>query len=448
MNIVSAAIFLALGFFLNAARSDNELPSRSETISPIRKESFNDSGTAQERKQGGNPRTIGGVFVFDGSMDGNRQVDPQIAIGNGFVFHATNSGLLIYDKKGNFVQGVSQAAFNGGIDPKLFFDLHNQVFCFDLWNPWDKEEKKPVNVSVSETADPTGPWNTYPIPAPGGRDGGGIGHSRKWIGYSFPGGQEQTFVIKMAEAKAGKPASVSHFAGSLGHPVNTQDPIDDLYFVELNRREIVLTRVTDGGDGSPKIASIVRKPHGFEHFGWPPQSPQKGTDQKTASGDRNPKALVLQGAHIWFSHAVEFEGRSAVQWHQVALDATIVQSGRISHSVNSYIQTTLAVNKNNDVLIGFQETGPEMFISPRCAYRLSSDPPGTTREIISLGEGLASTDGASWGDYSSTVIDGDNQTDLWTIQSITGTDGKGDTVIARLPFPEIAGQGSSTGNPK
>ena len=179
-------------------------------------------------------------LVFDGADDGNRQVDPQIAVGGGHVLHATNNGLIIYTKAGRFVQGVSQRCFNGGIDPKLFYDAHNGVFGFDLWNPWDKEKKKPVNISVSETNDPTGAWNTYPVPAPGGRDGGGIGYSRKWIGYTFPGGEAQTFVLKTAPAKSGKPATVYHFAGNLGHPVATQDEIDDLHFVKLDRRNLTV----------------------------------------------------------------------------------------------------------------------------------------------------------------------------------------------------------------
>jgi hypothetical protein len=45
-------------------------------------------------------------------------------------------------------------------------------------------------------------------------DGGGIGYSKKWIGYSFPGGSQQTFVLRTAEAKAGIPATVYHFNGS------------------------------------------------------------------------------------------------------------------------------------------------------------------------------------------------------------------------------------------
>lgn len=214
---------------------------------------------------------MSGLLVFDGSTDGNQQVDPQIAVGGDHVLHATNNGLIIYDKSGEFIQGVSQRCFNNGIDPKLFYDNHNKIFGFDLWNPWDKEKKKPVNISISETKDPTGAWNTYPVPAPQARDGGGIGYSKKWIGYSFPGGPSQTFVLKTEDAKAGQPTSVYHFEGNLGHPVATQDDLDDLYFVKLNRRQIVISRVSDSGDGTPVATQTVSAPHEFKYFGCRPR---------------------------------------------------------------------------------------------------------------------------------------------------------------------------------
>lgn len=409
---------------------------RSEVIQPIRNSSFNKDGQCRERRQGGNPRELNGYLVFDGSQDGNRQVDPQIAVGGDHVLHATNSGLVIYDKQGEFVQGVSQNCFNGGIDPKLFYDSHNGVFGFDLWNPWDGAKIKPVNISVSETNDPRGAWNTYPVPAPDGKDGGGIGYSRQWVGYSFPGGDEQTFVLKTEEAKAGQPVTVYHFAGNLGHPVATQDPTDELYFVNVTGRTIDVICVSASDEGTPVAKKVGSTKHGWEKFNWPPQSPQKGTDKKTASGDRRPKNLVLQGGFIWFSHTVEHEGRAAVRWHQMKTDGTLVQSGQLSDEKNSYIQTTIAVNKNLDVLVGYQETGPDMFISPRFAYRLSNDEPGTLRKAVSLGEGKAATEGGAWGDYSGSVVDGDNQLDLWTIQSIADQTGKGDTVIAKIPFEE------------
>lgn len=408
-------------------------PLRTEVIKPLHKDSFNNDGKCRERKLGGNPRELDGLTLFDGATDGNRQVDPQIAVGGGHVLHATNSGLIIYSKEGEFVQGVSQNCFNGGIDPKLFYDSHNQVFGFDLWNPWDKAKQKPVNISVSETSDPTGAWNTYSVPAPGGRDGGGIGYSKKWIGYSFPGGEAQTFVLRTAEAKAGKAATVYHFKGSLGHPVANQDDDDSLYFVKLGGKKLTVTQIVEV-DQEPVARELFSEPHGFKHFGWPPQSPQKGTEAKTASGDRNPKNLVIQSGFLWFSQTINCEGRAAVQWHQIKMsDGSFVQSGLLNHPVNSFIQTTLAVNKNLDVLVGFQETGPDMFISPRLAWRRADDPPNELRTMVSIGEGKSATEGGAWGDYSGSVVDGDNHLDLWTIQSIADETGRGDTVIARLP---------------
>lgn len=426
-------IFIVFAVCAPASYGFADQPVRSEVITPIRNETFNKNGSCRERKQGGNPRQVSGYLVFDGSQDGNRQVDPQIAVGGGFVLHGTNNGLIIYDKEGGFVQGVSQRCFNGGIDPKLFFDAHNGVFGFDLWNPWDKEKQKPVNISVSETSDPTGAWNTYPVPAPEGRDGGGIGYSKNWIGYTFPGGPSQTFVMKTAEAKSGKPATIYHFGGNLGHPVATQDDVEDLHFVKIRGKQIVVTRVFESVDGTPESESITVD-HGLKYVGYPPKSPQKGTKQVTSSGDRNPKNLVLQGGFIWFSQAVNCSGRSAVQWHQMKLDGSFVQTGLISDPKRSYIQTTIAVNKQLDVLVGFQETGSDMFISPRFAFRRASDAPGTIRPFVSIGEGQAATNGVAWGDYSGSIVDGDNQLDLWTIQSVTDEHGKGDTVIARVEF--------------
>lgn len=429
------ALLLSMSDF--SVSAEDLKPLRTEVIEPIRNDSFNKNGTCRVRKLGGNPRTLNGVLVFDGASDGNRQVDPQIAVGGDHILHGTNNGLIIYSKKGEFIQGVSQSCFNGGIDPKLFYDMHNQIFGFDLWNPWDKAKKKPVNISVSESKDPTGAWNTYPIPAPEGRDGGGIGFSKKWIGYSYPSRESGTFVLKTIEVKAGKAASVYHFKGNFGQPVASQDAVDELLFVKIVRRNLIVTQVFDSGNGTPVAKQVFSVPHNFEHFGWPPQSPQKGTDKKTASGDRNPKNVVLQGGFLWFSHTVQFNGRAAVQWHQVKLpDGTFIQSGLLSDEKNSFIQTTIAVNEKLDVLVGFQETGPDMFISPRFAYRRAGDPLGRLRAKVSLGEGKNATEGGAWGDYSGSVVDGDNLLDLWTVQSIADQDGRGDTVIAQLTESE------------
>ncbi|HEU4633585.1 MAG TPA: hypothetical protein VFS22_06355 [Flavisolibacter sp.] len=429
---------LSFSFLIQAhAQSGDErqYPSNTEVVTPLHKSSFNNNNQCPERRQGGNPQMVNGYLVFNGSMDGNRQVDPQIAVGGGYILHGTNSGLIIYDKKGEYVQGVSQKCFNNGIDPKMFFDIHNKVFVFDLWWYYDSAKTKPVNISVSETSNPTGGWNTYPVSRTREVDGGGIGYSKKWIGYSYPGGEENTFVMRMADAIAGKPATVYHFKGSLGHPVFTQDAIDDLYFFTIEKGDFIIRKLSEDAKGQPYAEVVARQPHGLKYIQYPPQSPQKGTEQKVSSGDRNPKNLVYQSGSIWFSQAVNANGRSAVQWHQVnATTGKIIQTGLISSDTTNYIQTTIAVNKNNDVLVGFQEVNENSFISPRFAYRYSTDKPGTVREIIRAGEGRGAADGVAWGDYSGSMIDGDNLTDLWTIQSIANEKGRGETVIVKVPF--------------
>ena len=409
-------------------------PARTEVVTPIHHKTFNKHGKKRQRKQGGNPRILNHCLVFDGSMDGNRQVDPQIAVGGSYVFHGTNNGFILYDKSGKYIDGIGQYGFNGGIDPKLFFDPHNRVFGCDTWNPWDKEKKKPVNLTISETSDPRKAWNTYPIPAPDGRDGGGLGYSRKWIGYEFPSKTTPIFVLKMADAKAGKPATIYHFSRDLGHPVATQDAIDDLYFLKVTHKQFIITRVHDDGTGVPVATVVSNLPHHIKHMSYPPQSPQKGTKQKVATGDFHPKNLVLQSGSIWFASAVNIDGRSAIHWFQIKLDGTIVQSGVIKHPQHYYMHPSISVNKNKDVLIGFQECGSDMFISPRIAFRRSTDAPGSVRGVLNMGTGKAATKGTSWGDYSGSCIDGDNLTDLWTIQSIADNKGKGDTLIIKTPL--------------
>lgn len=435
--ISETILIFALLLSASAVKTQNRIqyPSQSEIVNPIHKVDFTNGNTCPERKQGGEPRMINGYQVFYGSRDGNRQVDPQVAVGGGYVMEASNSGLIIYTKEGEFKAGVSQKCFNNGIDPKMFFDIHNRSFVFDLWWYYDKEKTKPVNIAVSETDNPLGAWNIYPVSRKEEVDGGGIGYSRKWIGYSYPGGEENSFVLRSAEARKGQAATIFHFKGSLGHPVFTQDAIDELYFFELNDSTFTIRRIKEDKQSQPYSEEVVKRAHGLQYIDYPPPSPQPGTSQKVSSGDRNPKNLVMQNGSIWFSQAVNCEGRSAVQWLQIRVkDGKIMQKGLIKSDTSNYIQTSIAVNKNSDVLIGFQEVNEHLPISPRFCYRLKKDPLHTTRPIISIGEGKGSTEGQSWGDYSGGIVDGDDGSTLWSIQSMTNEKGRNESVIVRVPI--------------
>ena len=101
-KIYFSLITLLLVSFISVAQEQRDVvnkvvkPSRTEVVVPIHKAVFRDS-LCKQRVQGGNPRIQNGYLQFDGSLDGNRQVDPQIGVGGGFVFLGTKYGLVIYD---------------------------------------------------------------------------------------------------------------------------------------------------------------------------------------------------------------------------------------------------------------------------------------------------------------------------------------------------------------
>ena len=142
---------------------------------------------------------------------------------------------------------------------------------------------------------------------------------------------------------------------------------------------------------------------------------------------------------VWVDGDASLIGRIDEVAADDSFDVGVTVRPKRRNKKTSYINAGVLFFKNNDVLVGFQEAGPDMFISPRFAFRRAGDPKGKLREIVKLGEGRGATDGVSWGDYSGSTIDGDNLTDLWTIQSITDDKGKGDTIIVKVPFAE-AGQ--------
>jgi hypothetical protein len=52
--------------------------------------------------------------------------------------------------------------------------------------------------------------------------------------------------------------------------------------------------------------------------------------------------------------------------------------------------------------------------------------------------GRGATDGVAWGDYIGSVVDGDDLLDLWTIQSVANEQGRGETVIVRVPSADAS----------
>jgi len=108
-----------------------------------------------------------------------------------------------------------------------------------------------------------------------------------------------------------------------------------------------------------------------------------------------------------------------VQWWQIGTDGTILQRGRIDDPTGNlfYGYPSIAVNQNNDALIGYTRFSASNYPSAYFSYRAGGDPTNTLQSEVLLKAGEAAYERSDrWGDHSSTVVDPSNDTDFWTIQ--------------------------------
>jgi hypothetical protein len=113
-----------------------------------------------------------------------------------------------------------------------------------------------------------------------------------------------------------------------------------------------------------------------------------------------------------------------------ALVATPPCSGSAANQHGTFfVFPSIAVNQNNDVLIGFSQFAAFHYGSAAYAYRASSDPVNTTRDPVvfhsgqsndNLGGGAGASRQNRWGDYSMTQTDPINDSDFWTTQEYSG----------------------------
>jgi hypothetical protein len=120
-------------------------------------------------------------------------------------------------------------------------------------------------------------------------------------------------------------------------------------------------------------------------------------------------------------------GRGTIHWLRIdAASTTIIEEGFIGDATQSFLFPSIAANHDGDVVIGFNAvgTGPSQFAS---SYAVVGKLTGRTTVFgnpMLLQHGLASyqlpTDvgTASWGDYSRTSLDPEDDKTFWTIQAI------------------------------
>ncbi|HEY0727688.1 MAG TPA: lamin tail domain-containing protein, partial [Pyrinomonadaceae bacterium] len=179
--------------------------------------------------------------------------------------------------------------------------------------------------------------------------------------------------------------------------------------------------------------------------------------------------VVFRNGKIYYPQTIALpaggitnNSRFAAQWTVLNNDGTFSDGGRVEDATATringgkhYAYPSLAVNKNNDVLLGFTEFESDDYADAGYTFRLGSDAAGTMQDPVIYKEGedyyqkTFSGTRNRWGDYSHSLIDPVNDRDLWTVQEYpmlrVGTTGQGSndsrwgTWWAKLAAPAGAG---------
>ena len=423
--------------------------------------------------------------------DNNTSIPPDThgSAGPNHLMVTLNTQVRIQDRSGATLSTVGLNTFwssvNGGsgtFDPKVLYDPYNgrwiTVACDDSWST-----SSGFLIGVTASNDPTGAWYKFRIAAADTNwiDYPSIGFNKNWIVVNFnifsSGGsyiRSEVYAFNKATLYTGASAPYTRFTHTNGTyaPATTYDN-------SLNTEYLIRTH--DSTAGILRLATITGAV-GAETFtesvtnltsslgGWAQYSagnndfaPQLGSAQKIMNNDHRMQNLVYRNGSLWATHTIFLPSggsptRSAVQWWQISTTPSIIQNGRIDDNSGAtfYAFPSIAVNANNDVLVGFSRYSASQYASGNYAFRASTDAANTMRTDVVLKAGEAkyyktySGTKNRWGDYSYTMVDPLNDIDFWTIQEYAWTPGGGydrwSTWWGRIIPPPLAFNKTSPSN--
>src|ERR1041384_2571029 len=157
-------------------------------------------------------------------------------------------------------------------------------------------------------------------------------------------------------------------------------------------------------------------------------APQLGSTQKINNGDSVIQNVVYRNGSLWCAQTVFLPAgsptRSAIQWWQLSTGGSIQQRGRIDdlNGALFYGFPSIAVNQNNDALIGYSRFSSSQYASANYSFRSASDAPNALRDevVLKVGEAPYYKTSVStrnkWGDLSSRLVDPAHDADFWTVE--------------------------------
>ncbi len=424
------------------------------------------------------PQTFGTVLSsgtpppsasFAALGDNNSTIPPDVhgAAGPNHLMTTLNSQVRIQNRTGGVISTTitltsfwSSTGANGVFDPKVLYDPYAKRWMFTAVSNF-RSASSSVLMGVSQDSNPTGTWNLYRVDAdPTDRvwaDYPSMGFNKNWIvvnvnlftvvGDTFI--RSDNYAFNKADLYAGGSGLFTRLPDTTGGgaitPALTYDTtVSTMYMLEDWFGNL-------GGVGYLRLSAITG-PVGSEVYtpgaafpstlnpwedvavvGFADFAPQSGSTRLIMCNDARMQNTVYRNGFLWCAHTVFLPAgagtRASVQWWKITPGGSISQRGRMDDASGSlfYAFPSIAVNKNDAVLLGYSRFSANQFASGNYAYRVSTDPPNSLRNDTVLKAGEAKYDkdfgsGANrWGDYTNTVVDPVNDADMWTIQEYAAT---------------------------
>ena len=412
--------------------------------------------------------SIAPVKNFNGLNDNSTSIPPDVngTVGPNHTIVTLNTQVRIQDKTGVNISTVSLNSFwspIGGLtstyDPKALYDhVANRWIIVSSAEP--QSNNSCTLLAVSKTSDPTQGWNMYKVDVDATNvrwvDFPSIGFNAKWIVVQmnlFPmpgnsGTSHQIYVWDKADvynngAGVFTKFEVTNEGTAVACPsIHYDNSTDRMFLIRAasgnSAGKGTLTMRTITG---PTTNPVMSAPLSIQSNNtWATGAgtngnfnPQLGSTNLINAGDHRMRQVVVRNGRIWATHAIFLPmsgpNRSSVQWWELDTLGNIIQRNIIDDATGArhYNYPSIAVNKKNDVLIGYSSFSNSQYASAGYSLRRANDPINTFREeyTYKFGENTYFKDfGAGrnrWGDYSNTVVDPTNDSTFWTIQEYAGS---------------------------
>jgi hypothetical protein len=412
--------------------------------------------------------------------------DTMGAIGTNYFTEFLNNSYRVYDRNnGSVAQSKTALQFwtDAGVsvsgntndnltDPRIIYDHDSSRWFAAYIDIVNGDSSNPNNffLAVSSSADPTGAWKGFTIPAnPSNATPTqkifadyptlGINASGVYLAsnnfFADPTGNfANVSLLSIPKMDLlGAMPTVSNLTrfdyldyGDRGfslQPVVEFGGADD-------GKEIVISNYFDAdnqllrtdlanvkGPGSATIANAIGIT--VQPYSNPPEAKQPGAGSPTidANDTRIGTNVYKVGNSLWAVHGTKQGGRAAIRWYE--LDATtnlVKQSGTFADANYDYYFPSIAANAFGNVVIGFSRsgTGTDGFIS---SYAIVGETVGglttfSSPTLLKQGGSIYDVGSNRWGDYSATTLDPTDPFSFWTIQEFANAQNTWSTQITQI----------------